>query len=71
MARVNHYVPKISRFLVCVLFHERKRRKVPMTRLLEELLTDPLRATPGWEVARNQLSESSASKDKDRQKVDP
>ncbi len=70
MARANHYVPRISRFLVCVLFHERKRRNVPMTQLLDELLTDALKTTPGWEVARNQLSESSVSKDMDRQEVD-
>ena len=71
MARATHYVPKISRFLVCVLFHEKTRRNVPMTQLVEELLTDALKTSPGWEVARNQLSESSASEVKDRQKVDP
>jgi len=70
MARAKHYVPKISRFLVCVLFHERKRRNVSMTRLVDELLTDALKSTPGWDVARNQLSEPSAEEDNDRQKVD-
>lgn len=70
MARANHYVPRISRFLVCVLFHERKRRRVPMTQLVDELLTDALKATPGWEIARNQFPESSTPQDKDRQEVD-
>lgn len=70
MARAKHYVPKVSRFLVCVLYHEGKRRNLPITRLIDELLTSALKGTPGWETARNQLSERSALKDKDRQKVD-
>jgi len=41
-----------------------------MTQLVDELLTDALKATPGWEVARNQLLESSAPHNKDRQKSD-
>lgn len=67
MARAKHYVPDVSRHLVKVLYFEGKRRKMPMTRLIDELLTNALKATPGWEVAE---SESSGSEDKDRQNVD-
>ena len=67
MARAKHYVPEVSRHLVKVLYFEGKRRKMPMTRLIDELLTNALKATPGWDIAE---SESSASEDKDRQNVD-
>jgi len=70
MVRANYYVPRISRFLVCVLFHERKRRNVSMTQLVDELLTDALCHSPGWKIAENQTSESSASNDKDRHNAD-
>lgn len=41
-----------------------------MTQLVDELLTDALCDSPGWKIAENQTSESSASKDKDRSKTD-
>jgi len=64
MARAKHYVPEVSRRLVKVLYFEGKRRKMPMTRLIDELLTDALKATPGWKIAESELS---ASNDKYRQ----
>ncbi len=67
MARATHYVPEVSRRLVKVLYFEGKRRKMPMTRLVDEILTDALKATPGWEIAKSELS---ASEDKDRQEAD-
>ena len=67
MARAKHYVPEVSKHLVKVLYFEGKRRKLPMTRLVDEILTDALKATPGWEIAESELS---ASKDKDRSKTD-
>ena len=67
MARAKHYVPEVSRRLVKVLYFEGKRRKMPMTRLVDEILTNALRATPGWEIAETELS---ASNDKVRQNVD-
>ena len=48
MARPRHYSPQLSRFLVAVLYHERKHRKVPMTKLVDELLQNALRGSPGW-----------------------
>lgn len=67
MARAKHYVPEVSRHLVKVLFYEGKRRKMPMTRLVDEILTDALKATPGWKTAESELS---ASEDKSWQEVD-
>ncbi len=67
MSRTNYYVPEVSRHLVKVLYFEGKRRKMPMTKLVDEILTHALKATPGWKIAE---SESSASKDKDRRKSD-
>jgi len=55
MARPKHYQPVISRFLICALYHEGKRRAVPMTRLIDELLETALADTPGWEKAADQF----------------
>lgn len=54
MARPSHYQPVISRPLVCALYHEGKRRRVPMTKLIEELLVGALSGTPGWMAASEQ-----------------
>jgi hypothetical protein len=67
MARAKHYVPEVSRHLVKVLYFEGRRRKMPITRLVDEILTAALIATPGWEIAESELS---ASKDKDRHNAD-
>jgi hypothetical protein len=52
MATPRYYVPTISRSLVRVLYHEGKHRHMPMTRLVDELLTTLLIDTPGWQIAR-------------------
>jgi len=57
----GHYVPQISRFLVAVLYHEGKRRRMPMTRLVDQLLTDSLRDTPGWATAQQGIVDESTS----------
>jgi hypothetical protein len=51
MSRSRHYVPVISRPVVCALYHEAKRRRIPMTRLLEELLTTALQGSVAWQLA--------------------
>ena len=56
MARTAHYSPAIDRQVVCALYHEAKRRKQPMTKLVNELLSGVLRDTEGWQTALNQLS---------------
>ena len=67
MARAKHYVPEVSKHLVKVLYYEGKRRKMPMTQLVDEILSKALKATPGWRIAESELS---ASINKDRQEVD-
>jgi hypothetical protein len=48
----KHYSPRISRFLVSVLYHEAKHRRTPMTKLTDELLHKQLVGTVGWEKAQ-------------------
>ena len=51
MARPSHYSPVISRFLVCVLYHEAQRRKIPMTQLVDDLLRQSLSGSEAWLTA--------------------
>jgi hypothetical protein len=51
MARPRHYSPVISRFLVSVLYHEAKRRQMPMTKLVDLLLREALESTETLKVA--------------------
>ena len=51
MSRRTHYSPCISRRIVGALYHEAKRRRLPMTRLVDELLTGCLHDTPAWQSA--------------------
>ena len=58
MPRPMHYSPVIGRFLVAALYHESKRRKMPMTKLTNTLLTESLKDTEGWkEAATSRLAE--------------
>lgn len=50
MARFSHYSPPIRRDLVRVLYHERKARKISMTRLVDELLSEALKTSPHWRM---------------------
>ena len=60
MSRPRHYVPCISRNLVCALYHEARHRRKPMTRLVDELLTAALRGTAGWQLAQVQAQTTPA-----------
>ena len=51
MSRPHHYSPAIDRFLVSALYHEARLRRVPMTRLADELLRGALEGTDGWRLA--------------------
>jgi hypothetical protein len=51
MARPKHYSPQLSRFVVSVLYHEAKHRKIPMTKLTDDLLRQSLQGTEGWITA--------------------
>jgi hypothetical protein len=52
MANNRYYSPRISRFMVSVLYHEAQHRQVPMTRLVDDLLRQSLTGSKGWETAR-------------------
>lgn len=54
MARSTHYTPPLSRFLVCALYHEARQRKIPMTRLANNLIELALKETQGWKQAQAQ-----------------
>lgn len=49
-ARVTHYVPTIRRQVVTALYHERHRRGIPMTKLVDQILTDALKGTDSWKL---------------------
>jgi hypothetical protein len=51
MPRQRHYSPQLTRFLVSVLYHEAKRRQIPMTQLADDLLTQSLMGSEGWKTA--------------------
>jgi hypothetical protein len=67
MARPTHYVPVISRPVVAVLFHEARRHRIPMTRLVDRLLSESLRGTPGWQKASLDWPELEAQQSKNQQ----
>lgn len=52
MPNNKHYSPRISRFLVSVLYHEAKRRQIPMTKLTDDLLRQQLIGSESWEEAQ-------------------
>jgi len=56
MAQHRHYSPVIDRFLVTCLYHEARERRVPMTRLVAELLRRALTGSAGWQQAEIQHS---------------
>jgi len=58
MARPHHYSPAIERFLVSFLYHEARHRKMPMTRLANQILKEQLAASAGWQLALQSLNSS-------------
>ena len=61
MAKSRHYTPKISRFLVSVLYHEAKTQKIPMTKLADKLLERALVNRESWHTARALIQENAAN----------
>lgn len=53
MPRPRHYSPQLSRFMVSVLYHEAKARKIPMTKLTDQLLRQSLSESAGWREAES------------------
>lgn len=60
MARPRSYSPAIDPFLVSALYHEARRRRVPMTSLVDELIKGALEGSEGWKLA--QTDETSLAK---------
>lgn len=46
------YSPQIQRFLVCALYHEAKTKRIPMTVLTDQLLSEKLKDSDGWKKAQ-------------------
>ena len=61
MPQNRHYSPRISRFLVSVLYHEAKRRQIPMTKLTDELLRQQLVGSESWELVQETKIAEEAS----------
>jgi hypothetical protein len=57
--RSKHYSPAIHRFLVSALFHEAKARRVKMTVLVNQLLSQSLTGGTGWQEAMKQLDQQA------------
>ncbi len=56
MSRPRHYSPTIDRFLICVLYHEARRQKKPMTTVTNGLLQNALRQTESWNLAESAVA---------------
>ena len=62
MPKPRYYSPQISRFLVSVLYHEAKARKIPMTKLTDILLRRSLVDSEGWQKTESlRVAEEPAS----------
>ena len=59
MPQSKHYSPAINRFLVSVLYHEARAKRVPMTSLVNQILTERLTGGDGWRRAMLQLQEQA------------
>lgn len=64
MARFAHYSPLIRREIIRVLYHERVRRKIPMTRLVDSILTDALKNTESWRMMEDSPETQISSREK-------
>ena len=55
MPKPQYYSPAIERFLVSVLYHEARHRRIPMTQLANEILKTGLANSTGWQLAMRSL----------------
>jgi hypothetical protein len=58
MPRSDHYSPVIDRFVVSCLYHEARERRMPMTRLVNELLREALDGSVGLKKAEEAAAKS-------------
>ena len=55
MARSKRYTPPLTRFNVCALYHEARQRRIPMTRLANNLVEAGLKDSEGWKQAQEAM----------------
>jgi hypothetical protein len=55
MSKQTHYTPPLTRLNVCALYHEAKARKIPMTKLANDLVEAGLKESEGWQKAQDQM----------------
>jgi hypothetical protein len=55
MPKATHYTPPLSRFNVCALYHDAKKRGIPMTRLVNHLVEAGLKESASWKEAQEQM----------------
>lgn len=60
MSRPRHYTPPLSRFLVCALHHEAKRRGIAMTTLVNQVVQQSLAKSEGWKAAEQQMGKQES-----------
>ncbi len=53
------YQPELHPHLIKGLFHESKLRKMPMTRILNDIVTRALDNTEGMKLARRELQQGA------------
>lgn len=61
MAKATHYSPRINRFMVSVLYHEAKARRMPMTKLADQLLAQSLQGSESWTKAESSIVRENPS----------
>ncbi|MDF1713793.1 MAG: hypothetical protein P1U90_16270 [Akkermansiaceae bacterium] len=61
MTRQNVYQPGVKPHLIKAIYHEAKLRGMPMTVVINDLLTQVLLATPGMRLAREETLAAGGS----------
>jgi hypothetical protein len=67
LMKTRCYQPVISRPLIAVLYHEARQRRMPMTQLINSLLTESLTDSQGWQRASSDWPELAAHPKQDQQ----
>jgi hypothetical protein len=63
MAHLKHYSPQLNRFLVCVLYHEARKQKKPMTTVTSSLLEKALKGSESWAQAEAAMALKESAPD--------
>ena len=55
MSKFKHYTPPLPRFTVCALYHAAKEKRIPMTKLANELVLAGLAGSEGLKKAQEAM----------------